>query len=76
MPTFLRTLTSKSITQEVESPDTIDDATAKAQDAEDIPPDSQRLIYAGGQLGDGLALSGYTPKASTWHLMLRVRGGK
>lgn len=76
MQLFVKTLTGKTVSIEVEEGESIEDVKAKISEKEGIPPEQQRLIFGGQQLQDSKTLDDYdVGDDATLHLVLRLRGG-
>ena len=73
---FVKTVTGKTITVEVEAEDVLEKVKVKIEGREGIPTDEQRLLFAGREVQDGKTLMDYDIQTeSTMHLVLRLCGG-
>lgn len=76
MQLFVKTLTGKTVSIEIEEGESIEDVKAKIAEKEGIPPEQQRIIFGGQQLQDGKTVDDYNiGDDATLHLVLRLRGG-
>ncbi len=74
MQVFVKTLTGKHITLEVEPTDRIEDVKARIYEKENIPVSEQQLIFAGKELEDGNTLQDYSiQKDSILHWVARQK---
>lgn len=73
MQLFVKTMTGKTVSIEVEEGESIEDVKAKISEKEGIPPEQQRLIFGGQQLEDAKTLEDYgVGDDDTFHLVLRL----
>ncbi|KAJ6255869.1 Ubiquitin [Drechslerella dactyloides] len=73
---FVKTLSGRTITLSVTLGDTIDQVKQELAEKADVPPEEQRLVYAGKELKNGTTLRDYgIQQDSTIHLALRILGG-
>jgi ubiquitin C len=76
MQIFVKTLTGKTITLDIELGDTIEAVKVQIHNKEGLPPDQQKLVFSGKKLEDNLSFAHYNiEKRTTLHLLLRLSGG-
>ncbi len=76
MKIYVKTLTGKTLTFYVEPSDTILKVKLKVQDEEGIPPNEQKMVFAGKVLEHDRTLADYNINAESYlHIVLSLRGG-